>query len=293
MFRSRIYLSVFILTAVVWVAACNRHQANIVPTLQVNKKSAEMGTPIEVTYSFSTKKEFTPLLKNMTVFCHFLDPKKTIRFQDDHLPPFPTTQWKAGSNYHYTRTVFIPKNIPAGEYAIELGIYDPATQGNRLDLDSVEAGHRSYDMGKMLIEIPPQEVSIQYAKGWYDPENETSDPSVHWRWTKQEAILKVKNPNADALLYFKGDGVPEHFKDSPQTVTLSIGDQMIDTFPIESNQPFMKKYTVPKTKLGDAKMLEVKVSVNKTFTPAEDKVSPDTRELGIRVYDLYLGKASD
>ena len=40
-------------------------------------------------------------------------------------------------------------------------------------------------------------------------------------------------------------------------------------------------------------MLEVKVEVDKTFKPAEDKISADTRELGIRVYELYLGKAAD
>ncbi len=40
-------------------------------------------------------------------------------------------------------------------------------------------------------------------------------------------------------------------------------------------------------------MLELKVEVDKTFRPAEDKVSADTRELGIRVYELYLGKAND
>lgn len=251
-----------------------------------------MGTPIEVTYSFSTKKDYVAFMKDMTVFCHFLDPKDNIRFQDDHLPPFKTSQWRPNGNYHYTRTVFIPKNIPAGEYSIVMGIYDPA-KGERMELEGKAASHRSYDMGKLLIEIPPQEPIIQYSKGWYDPENEASDPGVHWRWTKQEAILKVKNPNADALLYLKGDGNPEMFKDQPQHVIISIGSSTIDTFPIETNQEFSKKYTVPKATLGTDKMLEIKISVDRTFTPSQDKVSSDTRELGIRVYDLYLGKASD
>lgn len=292
MFRPRYRLLAFILLAVSGLLACNGHKATVVPGLQVNKKSAEMGTPIEVTYSFSPKKDYVALAKDMTVFTHFLDSKKNIRFQDDHQPPFKTSQWRPNGNYHYTRTVFIPKNIPAGEYTIEMGIYSPST-GERLELDGRDVARRSYDMGKLLIEIPPQEPIIQYSKGWYDPESETSDPSNIWRWTKQEAVLKVRNPGSDALLYFKGDGNPQFFKDKPQQVTISIADNVIDTFAITSDQSFMKKYEVPKSKLGNDKMLEIKVSVDRTFVPAQDNVSADTRELGMRVYELYLGKASD
>ncbi|HSP07637.1 MAG TPA: hypothetical protein VLR94_10700 [Acidobacteriota bacterium] len=282
----------FILAAICGLSACNRHNATIVPKVQINKKSAEMGTPIEVTYSFSTKKEYVALQRDLTVFCHFLDPKRVIRFQDDHLPSIPTSQWRPNGNYHYTRTVFIPKNIPAGEYTLSLGIYSPE-KGERFDLDAKTLDHRAYNMGTLLIEIPPQDITIQYAKGWYDPETIPSDVGEHWRWTKKEAVLKVRNPKADALLYFKADGNTEHFKDSPQMVTLKIGDNVIDTFPITSNMPFMKKYNVAKNLLGSGNMLELNVQVDRTFIPAEDKISSDTRELGIRVYEIYLGKASD
>jgi hypothetical protein len=270
---------------------CARQQATIVPKLQINKKSAEMGTPIEVTYAFSTKKDYVPLKRDLTVFVHFLDPKGNIRFQDDHLPPRPTSSWRPSSNYNYTRTIFIPKNIPAGEYTVTMGIYAP-DKGERIELDSDKHDHREYRMTKLMVEIPPQEPIIQYVKGWYDPESVPTDVSTHWRWIQKEAILKVRNPMSDALLYFKADGVPERFQE-PQTVTLKVGDFVVDTFPITSNQAFLKKYNISKDKLGNSKMLEVKVILNKTFVPADDKVSQDTRELGIRVYELYLGKASD
>lgn len=288
----RIFLSVLILGAFFGLLACNTHKATIVPKLTINKKSAEMGTPVEVTYSFSTKKDYVALQRDLTVFCHFLDPKKVIRFQDDHLPSIPTSQWRPGGNYHYTRTIFIPKNIPAGEYTISLGIYAP-DKGQRFDLDAKALDHKAYNMGTLLIEIPPQDLTIQYAKGWYDPESVPTDLGAHWRWTKKEAVLKVRNPQADSLLYFKADGNIERFKDTPQVVTLKVGENVIDTFPITSNTPFMKKYNVAKNLLGTTKMLEIKVEVDRTFIPAEDKVSPDTRELGIRVYEIYLGKASD
>jgi hypothetical protein len=285
-------LSVLILVLLIVSVSCKGHNATIVPKLSVNKKSAEMGTPIEVTYSFSTKKDYVAQQRDLTVFCHFLDPKKVIRFQDDHLPSIPTSQWRPGGNYHYTRTIFIPKNIPAGEYTISIGIYAP-DKGERFDLDAAAMDHRAYKMGTLLIEIPPQDTTIQYSQGWYDPENVPSDLNTHWRWTKKEAVMKVRNPMSDALLYFKADGNTDRFKDSPQTVTLKVGDNVIDTFPVTTNMPFMKKYNVAKNLLGSNKMLEIKVVVDRTFIPAEDKVSQDTRELGIRVYEIYLGKAAD
>lgn len=288
-------VSFAIVLLIIFIASgCNRQKATIIPKLQINKKSAEMGTPIELTYSFSTKKDYVALMKDLTVFCHFLDPKRVIRFQDDHVPPpsMQTSQWRPGKNYNYTRTVFIPKNIPAGEYTISMGIYAP-DKGERIDLDAKTLDHRAYNMGTLLIEIPPQEPIIQYSKGWYDPESVPNDIGTHWRWTKKEAILKVRNPKADSLLYFRADGNGERFKGNPQIVTLKIDDFVVDSFPIVDNLQFLKKYNISKERLGDGKMLELKVGVDKVFIPAEDKQSVDKRELGLRVYELYIGKASD
>jgi hypothetical protein len=142
------------------------------------------------------------------------------------------------------------------------------------------------------VEIPPQEPILQYSQGWYDPESEPNDVGNYWRWTKKEAILKVKNPNSDALLYVKLDGVPERFPEK-QNVTVSVGDHSIDTISIDSNQPILKKYSVAKKLLGSGKMVDVKLAVDRVFVPADDQVSKDNRELGVRVYQLYLGRASD
>jgi hypothetical protein len=147
---------------------CSRQKATVVPKIQINKRSAEMGTPIEITYSFSTKKDFVALYKDQTVFVHFIDPKRVRRFQDDHRPPKPTTEWRPNGNYNWTRTIFIPKNIPAGEYSVVLGIYSPA-KGDRMILDAKPHGNRAYEVGTLLIEIPPQEPTMQYVSGWYDP----------------------------------------------------------------------------------------------------------------------------
>ena len=291
MFRFLRY-SALILIFAFFLNGCNRHKASVIPSVKINKKSAQMGTPIEVTYSFSTKKDYVALSKEMTVFVHFIDPRGNRRFQDDHEPPKPTSEWRANGNYNYTRTVFIPKNIPAGEYSVVVGIYSP-TKGQRIEMEAKPYGNRSYEMGTLLVEIPPQEPVVQYTSGWYDPESEPNDVGRSWRWTKKEAIMKVKNPNTDALLYLKVDGVPERFPEA-QKLTVSVDGHEIETFSISSNQPVMKKYDVPKSMLGNEKMVDVKLAVDKSFIPASvEKASRDTRDLGVRVYQLYLGKAID
>jgi hypothetical protein len=277
--------------SLLFLYSCESQKATITPKVQVNKRSAEMGTPIEITYSFATKPDFVALYKDMTVFVHFIDPKKVRRFQDDHRPPKPTAEWRPNGNYNWTRTVFIPKNIPAGEYSLVVGIYSPS-KGERMILEGKPYGNRSYDMGTLLVEIPPQEPSMQYATGWYDPESEPADISTNWRWTKKEAVLKVRNPNDDALLYLKVDSVPERFSEA-QKVTVSVAGNDLETFSIESNQPVMKKYSIDKEMLGNDKQVEIKLVADKTFSPATDKASRDTRELGVRVYQIYLGKAAD
>jgi len=286
----RIIFAIILLSAI-GALSCNRQKPTIIPKVQINKKSAQMGTPVEVTYSFSTKNSYVALNKNWTVFVHFLDPKRVRRFQDDHEPPKPTSEWRSNGNYNYTRTIFVPRNIPAGEYRVVTGIYFPA-KGERLVLEAKEFGRRSYDMGTLLVEIPPQEPVLQYSQGWYDPEADPNDIGNQWRWTKKDAVLKVRNPNSDALLYLKVDGVPERFPE-PQKLTVSVGDYVVDVVSITSNQPMMKKYSLPKDKLGSGKLLDVKLSLDKSFIPASDNTSKDTRELGVRVYQLYLGKAAD
>ena len=273
------------------LAACNRDKASIIPSVNINKKSAEMGTPIEVTYSFSTKSNYVALSKEMTVFVHFIDPRGNRRFQDDHVPPKPISEWRPDGNYNYTRTVFVPKNIPAGEYSVVAGIYSPRKE-ERIVLQAKPYGNRSYEMGILLIEIPPQGPVAQYTSGWYALESEPNDVGTSWRWMKKEAVLKCRNPKNDALLYLKVDGVPERFSE-PQKLTVAVDGHEIETFALTSNQPVSKKYDVSRSMLGNENMVEVKLAVDQSFIPANDKVSRDTRELGIRVYQLYLGKASD
>lgn len=282
----------FLLLLVLQACDAYHPKAFISPHVQTNKKLVEMGTPVEVEYSFDTAKDYPGLKKDLTVFVHFLDPQGIIRFVDDHVPAQLTNQWKAGSTYTYTRTIFIPENIPAGGYTIELGMYTPSGKGEGFALNAKRISERSYDVGNFRIVKPNVNSQPEYVEGWYEPEREINNDWYHWRWISGIAALRVPNPQADAFLYLKADTDPERFPE-PQSVQLSLNQTRVDQFPMEGGEPMVKKYFIPKEKLGQQEKVELKIEVDKTFVPASDGKATDKRKLGIRVYSLYLGKAKD
>ncbi len=68
------------------------------------------------------------------VFAHVVDPNEKIIAQRDQIPgagEFPTTTWVKGEYLVDVYDILIPRDAPAGEYAIRIGMYDPAN-GERL-----------------------------------------------------------------------------------------------------------------------------------------------------------------
>jgi hypothetical protein len=282
--------SVFILLLLLpFLFSCDasRPKSYITPRVTFNKPSAEMGTPVEVTYSFDTSDDFPGLKKDLTVFVHFLDPSKEqrIRFVDDHNPPIRTNQWGPGRNYSYTRTYFLPENIPDGKYIVELGMYTPIGKGERFVLNAKHLSERSYEVGNIYIEKPSTNSQPQLVSGWYDLEREPNNDWYHWRWIGKTAIAKLPNTHANSILYLKAEGEPQRFANE-QKVTIYVNDHQLDWFSVETAEPFVQKYEIDAESLGTNSTVEVKLEVDQTFVPS----ASDKRELGLRVYCLYLGK---
>ena len=283
-----------ILVLLVWIsfiAACRTPvpKSYVTPEVHLSKKSVEMGTPVDINYSFVTADDFQGFRKNLTVFVHFRDPHGTIRFVDDHLPPVRTNQWVSSEKYDYRRTVFVPENIPSGEYTIELGVYLPQGKGERIELNAKKITTRSYDVGKLTIRQPGQSA-IRFLDGWYDVERDPSESFYHWRWTKGKAIAETPNPHADSILYLRGDSDQSKFP-QPQTVSIRLNSTVVDEFQVSGSDEFVKRYEIPKNQLGDDANVKLEIDVNETFVPASKGNSADTRELGLRVLNFYLTPA--
>ena len=74
--------------------------------------------------------------QDYTVFLHLLDSLGQLRGQADSPPDsgrYPTSVWDAGEFIADLHTLSIAPDLPAGEYTVAIGLYDPQT-GHRLPI---------------------------------------------------------------------------------------------------------------------------------------------------------------
>ena len=119
-------------------------------------------------------------------------------------------------------------------------------------------------------------------------EREANNDWYHWRWIGRTAIAKLPNPHANSILYLKAEGEPQRFQ-SEQNISVYVNGNQLDRFSVEGAEPFVQKYKIDAASLGTNNSVEVKLEVDQTFVPS----ASDSRELGLRVYCLYLGKEQE
>jgi hypothetical protein len=59
-----------------------------------------------------------------TIFVHLLDAGRETLVNADHLPPRPTREWRPGQVIPDRVTLALPPGLSAGDYWIEVGLYD-------------------------------------------------------------------------------------------------------------------------------------------------------------------------
>ncbi|HEX9922494.1 MAG TPA: hypothetical protein VGD99_07515, partial [Anaerolineae bacterium] len=64
--------------------------------------------------------------KNYTVFTHLLGSDETVIVNADHAPPKPTQGWVPTEIIADTVALTLPTDLPAGDYRLEVGLYDAA-----------------------------------------------------------------------------------------------------------------------------------------------------------------------
>ena len=256
------------------------------PTVSVNHTRVPLGSPIEVTYRFQVAPS-AAFDKDYRVLVHFLDADDELMWTDDHVPPQPTRAWKPGQTIEYTRTVFVPLYPYIGDATIAVGLYAPGTD-ERAPLAGDTIGQRAYRVARLRLQPQTDNVFLAFLEGWHGPETAADNQSIEWQWTRKEGVLRFRNPKRNAVFYLHYDGQPAVF-DTPQTVTVSLGAEVIDTFQVSSPDEAIRKIAIKSAQFGPEEMVTMRVAVDKTFVPA--LVTPgsrDSRELGIRVFHVFV-----
>ena len=272
-------------------AACGRKADNAppvaTPSVTIDRPRAALGSPIDVTYQFEVAPGAT-FDGDYRVFVHFVDPDGEMMWTDDHDPVPPTSQWKAGDTIKYTRTLFVPIYPYVGEAFVELGLYGTRQQG-RLPLAGQQQGQRAYRVAAMTLLPQTENVFIIFKDGWHPAEVVPDNVAVEWQWTKKDATCSFRNPRRNAVLMLHVDGQPP-FLQEPQVVTVTLGEQTLDTFVLDSKAEVIRRIPVTALQMGNGDMVEIKLGVDKTFVPAKvaGGSSSDLRELGLRVFHVFV-----
>jgi len=286
--------TVLIVAGVAFLSSCSRGQKGetnpIEPAFAVNRPRAPLGSAVEITYTWKADAQAKKLNQDYRALVHFLDSHNVMLFEDDHVPePAPNT-WEPGKTYTYKRTKFIPIYPYVGPVQVRMGLYPASGKGERVGLKGNDVGMHEYEVAK--IELLPQtdNIFLVYKEGWHGTEVSPQNPSLERMWTKKEALVSFKNPKKDVVLYLEAD---TNFKAFPQppVLTASVGTGAGLQIPIENSEVFLKKIRFKADQLGQDEWVDLRLTMNQSFTPKAIGLNQDERELGLLVYHLYVGEA--
>ena len=257
------------------------------PSLTLSRMDVAVGSPIDVTYRFAVAADAPPFTEDYTVFVHVLDKDRASMWGDDHEPPTPTTQWKAGSTVEYTRTMFVPKLPYVGPAQIEVGLYS-LKSGQRVPLGGENTGDRSIRVATFNMQLPANALFIVFRDGWHDAEI-SGEAGVEWQWSKKQGTLSFRNPKHDANFILDLDEPVDAFTE-PQKVEIRLGDAVVDSFSLQAGRRELRRISLTAAQLGSEETVDVVVAVDKTFVPASvpKLKSLDPRELGVRVFHAFV-----
>lgn len=274
------------------VAACSKKADATppvaTPTLAMSRTDAPIGSPVDLTYSFTVSPSAPPITDDYTVFVHFLDKDGELMWTDDHAPTPPTRDWKPGATIKYTRTLFVPKFPYLGEATVELGLYSTKT-GQRLPLVGKDQGMRSYRVATFEMQPQPESTFVVFKDGWHETEMGPPGSGVEWQWSSKASTLAFRNPKRDATLFLDCDE-PVTVLGRPQHVEVRVGSTTVDSFDLQPAQHELRRVMFQAGQLGDDDTVNATIVVDPAFVPSTmpQLKSTDTRELGIRVFKAYL-----
>lgn len=256
------------------------------PAITLARPAAVVGGPIEMAYRWVVARDATAFPSDGWVFVHFLDADGELLWTDDHEPPAGMAGWRPGETVEYTRTTFAPKLPYVGELRIEAGLFSRGT-GQRLPLAAPSRGQRSYEVGRLNLQLQGEPLLVVFKDGWHATE-QAEGSAREWQWSRGTATLAFRNPKRDALLYLEVDR-PGGFA-GKQSVSVRLGEAVVDTFEIGPGQAQLRKVPLLAAQLGEADAAELQIAVDRTFVPAElpGAGSKDTRELGVRVFRAFV-----
>jgi hypothetical protein len=283
--------SVLVLTG--WFLGCsNSRPADdappvATPSATVTPSTVASGSPISLTFRFAVAPDAPPFSEDYTVFVHVVDEDGRLIGADDHEPPTPTRQWKAGTTVEYSRSTFAPTSRFVGQATLVVGLYSQKS-GQRVPLSGDTIEPRAIKVGSFEMRERADPYAVVFGNGWHMPES-PEGAGVEWRWSTKSGALSFPNPKRASDLILQLDQPNDVFP-IPQHVEVKLGESVADAFDLEPHRTELRRISLDPALLGDSQTVELTVVTDKTFVPARvaELRSSDTRQLGIRVFRAFV-----
>jgi hypothetical protein len=289
--RERMRCGAAALAILALTAGCAKTDETVAPpaaSIAVTPAEAavDAGAPLGFSYRFARVPGATLPTGDLWVFVHLLDDAGTLLWTDDHRPEVPPEKWGA-EPVVYNRMMFVPRSATAGRVQVRAGLYS-RSDGARVPLSGVDAGGRAYAVATFDVRPASNAAFVSFGDGWHGAERAAEEPMREWRWSSGRARLSFRPPGRDAQLWIELDQPVAEV--GTQRVELREGSALLATMPVT---PGKRTITlVPLSSGVDAGTpVDLDLTVQPTFAPAAIATlrSRDTRELGVRVFNVYAG----
>ena len=178
---------------------------------------------------------------------------------------------------------------PAPRTRVAAGLFTP-NNGTRLPLAGADRGGLAYDVASFEMRPASNAVFVSFGDGWHGAERDAGEAAHEWRWSTGDARLSFRNPRRDAELWLELDQPVAAV--GPQTVELRVGADLVATVRMSPGARRIERIPLASARLGAAPMVALDLHVRPTFVPASTAglANQDTRELGVRVFNVYVGQ---
>lgn len=260
-------------------------RVDVTPTL-VLPDSVPLGEPLDMRWSWTPGADFTAPALDYKIFVHLVDPQGNILAQDDHFPPEPTSQWKAGTPIEYQRWLYVPE-LEVEYVDLVVGLYE---RDNRAEVQGPNGWNDSVTVHRLAIRAEDMTGIPVYMSGWHPLEEVADQDPDSWRWTEDVAKAVFTNPMKDAVLHLSAHGPFDEV--GAQTVVVKIGEQQLASIDVSNAENFIERIEIPAAAMGEGEWVELTLEISPVLVPKElDPASQDDRRLGLQVFMLYLSSS--
>ncbi len=254
--------------------------------------SLPSGSPLDIGYTWTPAADFDPPADDFRIFVHLVDPDGRIVVQDDHFPPVPTSQWRAGEPVSYRHWVYPDQELEVAYLDFYVGLYDETTREQVATLADGGLENRPL-VHSVIIRTEDRGGVPVFMGGFEDPETSLTieDPASRtWRWIGKQATAAFGHPRGPSTLHLRALS-PIDYLDGSQTVIIRAGEREIVRFEVTETGPYVKRIEIPGDAFDEGDWVELTFEVDKTFVPAQiEPGSDDIRELGMQVFWMYLAR---